>query len=183
MPGWRSLACCLSTIAPLFRNARFPGTIRLKPGSRSDLGVRRHRAPCGGSLQLHARPGSYPLRLGTRNVCRQLSRRAAGPRGGGAGDVRSSHARLSATETPWPGDLQTHKAEVWLGACVFELCFLHRISQPQVRRLTSDPRIRSCLHGTTYPFTKTGRSCEWSAPTGLSGGRSPIYRQRVGGPE
>jgi len=33
-----------------------------------------HRAHCGGSLQLHARPRSYPLRLGTRNVCRQLSR-------------------------------------------------------------------------------------------------------------
>ena len=27
MPGWRSLVCCLSTIAPLFRNARFPGQI------------------------------------------------------------------------------------------------------------------------------------------------------------
>ena len=36
MPGWRSFACRLSTIAPLFRNARFPGIIlngRAKPES------------------------------------------------------------------------------------------------------------------------------------------------------
>jgi hypothetical protein len=61
---------------------------------------------------------------------------------------------------------------VWLGACVFELCFLHRISQPQVRRLTSDPRIRSCLHGTTYPFTKPGgRASGARQPAGPEGDR------------
>ena len=94
-----------------FRKARFPGTIRLKPGSRSDLAVCRI-APIA-AVPSNCTHVLVRILYGLERETYAVNYRERSRPSREVPEMFDARTRLSAAKTPWPRYLQTHQAEVW----------------------------------------------------------------------